>query len=188
VLVPKTTGLLNKASIQKEANINKETCDNYLSLLQNVYQLHSLKPYSENISKSFVKSPKLYLTDSGLFAHMLDIHSVSELLSSRYKGNIIETFVFSELLKHKTYSYNNYQIMHYRTNDQKECDFIIQSVDEILACEVKSASHVSKDDFKHIVEFQKKSSKNIKGIVFYFGADIVTFGKNLYAVPMSLFF
>ncbi len=131
------------------------------------------------------------MTDSGLFSHLLDIQNGNQLMPSPRKGAIVETFVYSELLKHIDYSRKQPQIYHYRTNDKKEIDFIVEKGDTIFAIEVKSSQSVKKDAFKHIIDFQVKSSGNITGIVFYAGDTILSFGDTQhkrFAVPMNIFF
>ena len=187
VLTPRSGTLLNKSSIANETNLNAATVDNYLSLLEKVYQVHLLKPYAENIGKRFTKSPKVYMTDSGLFSHILGIRDTDQLAQSRQKGEVYETFVFSELLKHIAYSQEATELYYYRTRDKKEIDFILKRQEKIVAIEVKSASTVGKDDFRHIVDFQDHSSREILGIVLYNGSKVVGFGKNLFAVPIAIF-
>lgn len=131
------------------------------------------------------------MTDSGLFCHLLDIHSAQELNHSPHKGDVVETFVYSELIKHISYSYKQPQIYHYRTNDKKEIDFIVEKGDKFFAIEVKASQSIKKEAFKHIIDFQKKSSKNIVGIVLYAGNTVVPFGDNeykRYALPLNIFF
>jgi predicted AAA+ superfamily ATPase len=187
VLTAQTASILNKSNISNDTKLSATTVDNYISLLEKVYQIHLLKPYHENIGKTFIKSPKCYLTDSGIASHILGIRTQEDLHNSKQKGNIYETFVFSELLKHITYSENILEFFYYRTQDKKEIDFIIKKQDKILALEVKSSHSVRKDDFKHIVDFQKRSKFKVTGIVLYHGDKVVGFGDKLFAVPLSLF-
>ena len=133
----------------------------------------------------------MFMTDSGLYCHLLDISSVDELLNSTRKGDIVETFVYAELSKHLGYSQTQAKIYHYRTNDKKEIDFILEKGNKIFAIEVKSSTSIKKDAFKHITDFQKKSDKEVVGIVFYAGSDILPFGDEnhaRFALPLSLFF
>lgn len=191
IIAPRSCGLLNKSNLANEANLSESTISNYLSMLEMIYQISLLKPYSSNISKRFIKSPKLFMTDSGLYCHLLDIHSHDELNKSTHKGNVTETFVYSELLKHKSYSETQPHIYHYRTTDQKEIDFIIEKADKIFAIEVKSSQSISRESFKHIIDFQNKSSKIVFGIVLYTGDKILRFGNEeyqRYALPLSIFF
>lgn len=191
IIAPRSCGLLNKSDLASDASLSEPTINNYLSMLEMIYQISLLQPYSSNISKRFIKSPKLFMTDSGLFCHLLGIRSVDELINSSYKGDVIETFVYSELLKHISYSLSGANIYHYRTNDKKEIDFIIEKADKIFAIEIKSSQTIKKDAFKHIIDFQNKSSKSIIGIVFYGGGTILPFGDERhkrYALPLNLFF
>lgn len=191
IIAPRSTGIINKSDLANDANLNEATLANYLSSLEMIYQISLLKPYSSNISKRFIKSPKLYMTDSGVLCHLLGVTSVSELLSSTKKGDIVETFVYCELLKHISFSLTQPHIYHYRTNDKKEIDFILQKGDLIIAIEVKSAQSVKLDDFKHIIDFQVKSNEKIIGIVLYGGDEILPFGDEeyeRYALPLGVFF
>ena len=133
----------------------------------------------------------VYMTDSGVFAHLLGITSIEEVYESSHKGNLVETFVYGELLKHLSYSMTQAAIYHYRTNDKKEIDFILEKGDKVIAIEVKASHSVKRDDFKHIADFQSKSKQDILGIVLYTGTNILPFGDETakrYAVPMSVFF
>ena len=191
IIAPRSCGLVNKSDLAVDANLSEATVNNYLSMLEMIYQIKLVQPYSANISKRFIKSPKIFMTDSGLFSHLLDIHTADELNSSTHKGDIVETFVFAELLKHISYSQIQPKLYHYRTNDKKEIDFIVEKPNKILAIEVKSSQNIKRDAFKHIIDFQKKSSKEIIGIVFYAGESILSFGDEEYqrfALPLGVFF
>ena len=187
ILAPRTANILNKSDIANDTQLNNITVDNYISLLEKVYQIYLLKPYYENIGKIFIKSPKVYFTDSGMACHILNIRDKEELKNSRYKGSLYETFVFSELLKHITYSKDVLEFFYYRTQDKKEIDFIVKKGENILAIEVKSSYSVKKDDFKHIIDFQSRSNKNITGIVLYSGEKVIGFSDTLFAVPLGIF-
>jgi len=191
IIAPRSCSLINKSNLASDANLSEATISNYLSMLEMIYQISLLSPYSSNVSKRFIKSSKLYMSDSGLFCHLLGVRSAEELIDSTHKGDIVETFVYSELLKHISYSITQAEIYHYRTNDKKEIDFIIQKANKIFAIEIKSSQTIKRDAFKHIIDFQMKSSKDIVGIVFYAGESLLSFGdeKHLrYALPLSLFF
>ena len=99
--------------------------------------------------------------------------------------------VFGELLKHISYSDAQPKIYHYRTNDKKEIDFILERGEQLFAIEVKSSKAVSKSTFKHIIDFQNKSAEKVVGIVFYSGDSVLSFSdsnNDLYAVPLNAFF
>lgn len=191
IIAPRSCGLVNKSNLASDANLSEATIKNYLSMLEMIYQISLLKPYSSNISKRFIKSEKLFMTDSGLFCNQLGISRADELVNSQHKGDVVETFVYSELLKHLSYSETKAQIFHYRTNDKKEIDFIVETAGNIIAIEVKSSQTIKRDAFKHITDFQNREKKEVLGIVFYLGCDILSFSDenySRYALPLNILF
>jgi predicted AAA+ superfamily ATPase len=187
VLASRSGTILNKSSLSSSIGIKDPTTENYLSIISRIYQATLLKPYFANIGKQFTKSPKIFFNDTGVLCSILKINSKEKLLSSPYSGQVFETYVFGELQKHLAYLSKDSQIFHYRTNDKKECDFIIEVDNQILALEVKQSSSVKKDDFKHIIELQKKLDTKCLGIVFYNGDMVIEFADDLVAIPLGIF-
>jgi len=188
IIAPGSTTLLNKSKIAKAVGIRVETCENYLVILEQTFQLKMVRPFFENIGKQFIKSPKIFLNDTGVMSYFLGIYTLEQFEASTYKGALVETFVFNELIKHIGFSMEDTKLYHYLTNDKKEIDFILQRNNDIVAIEVKSSSKVGKDDFRHIRDYQKKSDKNIFGIVFYMGQNILQIDEQCVALPMGYFY
>lgn len=187
ILATRSGTILNKSALSNDIGIKDITTDNYLSIINRIYQATLLKPYFINIGKSFVKSAKVFFNDTGVLCSLLRINSKEQLLNSPYSGQIFETYVFCELQKHLSYLQKSAQIFHYRTNDKKEIDFIIEIDNEILAIEIKQSASVKKDDFKHIIDLQNKIDKKCLGIVFYNGDMVVEFTDDLVAIPFGVF-
>ena len=187
ILATRSGTILNKSSLSNDIGIKDITTDNYLCIISRIYQVTILKPYFINIGKQFVKSPKVFFNDTGVLCSLLKINSKEELLNSNYSGQIFETYIFSELQKHLSYLQRTAQMFHYRTNDKKEIDFIIEVNNEILAIEVKQSSSVKKDDFKHIIDLQNRYDKKCLGVVFYNGDMVVEFNDDLVAIPFGVF-
>lgn len=188
IIAPRSTTLLNKSKIAKEVGIRIETVENYLVILEQTFQLYTLRPFYEHIGKQFVKSSKLFLNDTGVMSYFLGVYTISQFEASRYKGALVETFVFNELLKHCGFTMEDTKIYHYLTNDKKEIDFILERNNRVIAVEVKSSSKVAKDDFRHIIDYQNKSSKDIFGIVFYMGNNVLHINEKCVALPMGYFY
>ena len=91
--------MLNKADLSNASALDVKTLDNHLTLLEMVYQIKRVRPYYANIGKRFVKSEKLFFTDTGILNFLLGIQTVDNMLSSPYIGSIFETFVYNELYK-----------------------------------------------------------------------------------------
>jgi len=187
VMATRSGTILNKSNLSSDIGCTNKTVENYLGIISRIYQGFLVKPYFDNIGKQFTKSPKFFMGDTGVLNHFLKIKTKQELIDSHYYGAIVETFIFNELLKHISFSEEIVDIFHYRTSDKKEIDFIIKNGNKILAIEVKSSANISKDDFKHIVDFQNRSKDDVIGIIFYTGDYTIELDNKLVAIPMSLF-
>lgn len=188
ILASRSGNLLNKLDICRSAGVDIKTLDNYIKLLETVYQVWILTPYSKNIGKRFTKTGKIFLTDSGILCHLLGISDGKTLLSSPYRGNIFETFVFSELLKAARYSEIITNIFFYRTQDKKEIDFIIERPEGVIAIEVKLSQTINMEDFKHIIYLKRNLPEFKRGYLIYIGERVLPFGEGLFALPAGVFF
>ncbi|MGQ0655943.1 MAG: ATP-binding protein [Betaproteobacteria bacterium] len=93
----RSANLLNKADLARDIGIAPSTANQWLSLLEASGQVVLLEPWFSNRTKSIVKSPKLYLADSGLLCALLNVRSEDSLRESPAAGQIWETFVFAQL-------------------------------------------------------------------------------------------
>src|SRR5437660_7679140 len=93
----RSANLLNKADLARDVGIAPSTANHWLSMLEASGQVVLLEPWFSNRTKSIVKSPKLYMADSGLLCTLLNIRSVDALRQSPAAGAIWETFVFAQL-------------------------------------------------------------------------------------------
>lgn len=188
ILSARAGSLMNDASIARDVGLNAVTSKSYRTILQAMFLTFDVQPWYRNISKRLVKSPKGYLTDTLLLCHMLD-WNLEDLYANRPHmfGSIAENFVASELQKLLSFSDIRAKLLHFRTSDNKEVDFILERPDGSLAAiEVKSRDRVDQGDFKGIKELQAIVGNDmICGIVLYQGLELVPFGKNLFAVPVS---
>ena len=116
--------LLNKNDLARDIGISPSTANQWLTALQASGQIHLLEPWFNNKSKQFVKSPKLYIADTGILCTLLNIFSVDDLNRSPLRGNIWESLVFAELRKREFARHGGWKIYFY--NDRtREVDFVI---------------------------------------------------------------
>lgn len=181
--------MFNKNELQKEAGLDNRTFDSYFAVMEHTYQIKKLQPFFKNQLKRLIKTPKIYATDTGVLTHLLQITTKEQFEQSHYKGDIIETFIYSELLKANTSALNKAGLFYYRTSDKKEIDFILEFGEKVIAIEIKSSTSVSKHDFKHIYHLQKELATTFdKGIVLYRGEDFLKLDEKMYAVPFGFLF
>ena len=96
-------------------------------------------------------------------------------------------FVFNELKKQANFTDERVRFYHYRDKDQVEIDIIIEnSMDEIIAIEVKATSTINQKDLTRLKKLNDISKGKMKlGIILYDGDHTTSFGDNLYAVPIA---
>lgn len=116
--------LLNKADLARDVGVSAPTANAWLSVLAASNQIFLLEPWFANTTKSMVKTPKLYWSDSGFLAWLLGITEERELERSPYAGAIWETFVYSELRKRQTAAEGGPSLYFYRDRGH-EVDFLI---------------------------------------------------------------
>ena len=178
--------IFNQNELQKECGLDNKTFSSYFSVLEHTYQLQKLQPFFNNELKRLVKSPKIYAIDTGVLCHLLRITSKEVYEVSHYKGDVLETFVYTELLKANSYANHRSTLSFYRTSDKKEIDFILELSSGVIAIEVKASKSVSRSDFKHIYHLAKEIPDTFsKGIVLYNGEHFLKIDENMYAIPFG---
>lgn len=104
-------------------------------------------------------------------------------------GGLLETFVYSELLKQTTWAEADYQILYYRDAAQYEVDFVIEnSAGDIIGVEVKASATVIGKDLRGLKRLKELAGDSFKmGVIVYDGEETLPLGDRLYAVPLSNF-
>lgn len=132
----RTGQLLNKTDLARDAGISTKTAASWLSALEACNQITLLEPWSGNLSKRLMKSPKLYLNDPGLAAYLMGL-GLDAVRHSPWSGALWETLVFAELRKRLSWSAAPRQLHYYRDLDGLEIDFVLQDGASIDLIECK---------------------------------------------------
>lgn len=119
----RTSGLLNKADLARDVGVSGPTAAAWLSVLQASNQAVLLEPWFSNGTKSLVKTPKLYLADSGLAAFLMGVHSATDLLESPLAGALWETMAFAQLRRAQTNAGGGWSLWFWRDRT-READFL----------------------------------------------------------------
>ena len=161
--------LLSMDSIARDVGVSAPTIKNWLSILEASFIIHFLEPDTNNLGKSVVKTPKLYFVDSGLLCHLLRLDSKEELLLSRHKGAVVETFAVSELLKHRMNLGKKPNLTFFRDIKGFEVD-TIADWKHTFAVEIKSASAPESKLSENTRKYLKlRNDANARSAVFYLG-------------------
>jgi predicted AAA+ superfamily ATPase len=120
----RSANLLNKADLARDVGISPSTANQWLSMLETSGQAVLLEPWFSNRTKSLVKSPKLYLADTGLLCALLNIRTVADLRDSPAVGAIWETFVFAQLRARERLA-GRARSLYFWRDRSREVDFVV---------------------------------------------------------------
>lgn len=161
--------LLSMDSIARDVGVSAPTIKSWLSILETSFIIHFLEPDTNNLGKNIVKTPKLYFVDSGLLCHLLRLESKEELLLSRYKGAVVETFAIAELLKQRLNQGKKANLTFFRDDRGFEVD-TIADWKHTFAIEIKSTNapeHKLAANTKKYLEIRQ--DPNARNAIFYLG-------------------
>ena len=172
--------LWNASQISKSLGVTAPTVKHYLSVFEETFIVRCLNPFFPNIKKRLVKSPKVYIRDSGLLHALLMTGSLDELQGHPQVGNSWEGFVIEQVLSRLSLEGKGY---FYRTAAGAEIDLVILNAGRPpVAVEIKysSSPKVSKGFWNAFEDLKYQ-----KGFVVYPGAESYPIGKNVFTLPIA---
>jgi predicted AAA+ superfamily ATPase len=187
LLASRSGSLVNFSDLSRNLRLSNMTLKRYLALLQAVFITHFVPAWAANIGKRLIKSPKVFLNDTGLLAHLCGITAKNLPERPNMTGVLLENFVMQELFKQREWNDISTNIYYYRTAAGKEVDFLLESAEgRIVGIEVKSTAKAQSADFKGLKDLSEGAAKRFyRGILLYTGRQTVPFAENLHAVPIS---
>ncbi len=151
----RTGQLLNLLDLARDADVAPNTAKNWLSILQASGIIYLLEPYHSNITKRLVKTSKLYFLDTGLAAYLTEWSSPKTLEAGAMSGPLLETWVFSELLKSYWHNGRQAPFYYYRDKDKKEIDLLIFQDWTLYPLEIKKTASPGTSDIRHFQALDK---------------------------------
>ena len=181
-----TARLYNLSDLAAPFQLSRPTIGDYVELLERLFLVERLPPWSSNRLSRLVKTPKLHIGDAGLGCALLGI-SPSALAQDRtLLGQLLETFVFQELKRQSICQEQPLSFYHYRDKDQVEVDVVIErGASAVAGVEVKAAATVTTSDFRGLHKLKKTTGERFaSGVVLYDGEIATGFGDGMFAVPI----
>ena len=169
-----TGRILNLTSLGNDCGVSHNTVKSWITLLEASYIIALLPPYHANLKKRLVKSPKLYFLDTGLASYLLGINSPEQIVSHPLRGNLFETYVFTELLKGRYNAGKTAGIYFFRDSNGNEVDFIVEEGDKLRCYEAKSSTTFSNSLIKGLNYLRKNSEKETELSLIYGGSESFT--------------
>ena len=142
--------LWNASKVSSSLGIDAKTLQSYLDYLEGGFLVRRLSAFSANSKKRLVKSPKVYIRDSGLLHSLFQIASLDQLLEQPWVGNSWEGYVIEQLLSHLDQRGIIYEPFFFRTSDGYEIDLLLEVKGKRIAIEIKLSSHPSLSDVKRL--------------------------------------
>jgi len=134
--------ILNKTDLAAPLGVSVPTVGEWLHVLEVTGQVILVPPYFENFGKRLIKSPKVYLGDSGMACHLLGIASPAELERSPFLGALWEGFVAAEILKSQINRARSKELYYFRDQQGLEVDFLFPHAGGLWMVECKASRTV----------------------------------------------
>jgi len=124
LLATRHAQVLNKSDLAAPLGMSVPGIGKWLSILEATGQILIVPPWFENLGKRLIKSPKIYIADSGLACHLLGIETAAELEKSPFLGPLFEGFIASEVVKAQVNAGRRRELYYFRDQQGLEVDFV----------------------------------------------------------------
>lgn len=176
--------MLNFTALAEDADIDIQTAKSWTNILETLGIIFLLHPYSNNVLKRTIKTPKVYFYDTGLVCYLTKWSSPVIAESGAMNGALLENYAISEIMK----SYQNAglepYLYYYRDRDAKEIDVIMEGDGKLCPIEIKKTATPDKRIIKTFGVIDKAPLKIGTGAVLCMAEQLGAFDKNNLIVPI----
>lgn len=188
LLAGRSGGLLVWEDLARGLGVPASSVRTYFSYLETVFLTLTVPAWSGNFTSRITKTPKVFLTDIGLTAHLLRV--TAETLrrpGHPALGGLVETLVYTELLKTRARTEDAFDISHLRDRDGREIDFVCEGPDgRVVALEVKASLSPRPDSDRHLRWLRDRlGDRFAAGVVLYLGPHSYSLGDRMLLLPLS---
>lgn len=175
---------LNIHSVALDVDISDDTAKRWLKLLEKSQIIYFLHPYSNNLLKRVIKTPKLYFFDTGLVCHLTKHSSPEILLNSAINGAILENYIVNEIRKSYSNLGKEVYLYYYRDKQQREIDLILESDGLLHPIEIKKTSNPNLSMIKNFDVLNKAEIKVGQGAIICLKDQLTALDKNTLVIPV----
>ena len=180
----RSSQMLNVAEIAQDADINQVQAKAWLGILETLGIIFYLHPYSNNLLKRLVKTPKLYFYDTGLVCYLTKWSNAETLECGAMNGEILENYVVSEIAKTYLNCGKEPFMYYYRDKDAKEIDIVIEHDGVLNPIEIKKTSNPGTELTKVFALLDRASVLRDKGAVICMKPEFGAIDRDNYIVPV----
>lgn len=182
----RTGQLLSPSEIGRDAKLTAATTSRYLSLFETSFLITRVMPYLRNRATRLIKSPKLYVNDSGLACYLAGVEDVDPGLNEPLMGRMFETYVAQNLLSIIHGSWTAARLYFWSLQGRHEVDFIIEVGNHCIALEIKSGARWESRDLAGLRAFISKTPHCKAAILGYNGIEAAKLREKMWVLPLSL--
>lgn len=154
--------VFNASELSNELGVAVNTVNSWLAVLQASYIIYMLPPFFTNTRKRLTKSPKIYFTDCGLAAYLLDIDSPQTMNRDKMRGHLFENMVIMNIFKDRLNRGVDGGLYFYRDSNGNEVDLLVKTGSQYSCYEIKSSATFHPDFIKGLSNFEKNYPDLIK--------------------------
>lgn len=176
--------MLNVHDIAQDVDISDDTAKRWLLVLEKSDVIFYLRPYSNNLLKRTVKTPKLYFSDTGLVAHLTRYTSPEILMSGAINGAILENYVVAEILKSYHNDAKDCLLWYYRDKESNEIDLVIESDGLLHPLEIKRSVNPGSQLLRAFRILDQGSAPRGKGAILCMRPELSAVNSENFIVPI----
>lgn len=182
----RTGKILNQSELARDSRLPMTTVSRYMGLLEASFILTRLAPHLRSKAARLIKSPKLFVTDSGLAAHLTAVTSLGPETGEPLRGALFESWVLQNLQSILGAHLPRARVDYWSVQGRHEVDFVVATDRAALAIEVKAASRFSDRDIAGLLAFMESTPDVRAGILAYNGTQALSLGRGLFAIPLGM--
>ena len=185
-LASQAANIYNSNAVANSLGIDHKTIQAYTRVLETVFLVRRMPAWRPGLGAREIHSPKVYVTDTALLAHLLGANEQRIATDPQVTGKVLENFVAMEIAKLAAWAATDSRQYHYR-NDRDEIDIVLESrAGDLAAIEVKAAATVDARDFRALAKLRDRRGDSFRaGAVVYTGAQTIALSDRIWAIPVS---
>lgn len=182
----RTGQLLSPSEIGRDAKLTAATTSRYLSLFETSFLITRVMPYLSNRASRLIKSPKLYINDSGLACYLAGIERMDLPSNEPLMGRMFETYIAQNLSGIIDGKWTEARLYFWSLQGRHEVDFVVEVGSHCIALEIKSGARWQDRDLAGLRAFLSTTPHCKAAILGYNGMEPVKLGEKTWALPLSL--
>ncbi len=176
--------LLNTHDIAQDVGVSDDTAKRWLQVLEKSEVIFYLRPYSNNLLKRTVRTPKMYFFDTGLAAYLTKYASPEILMNGAINGAILENYTVAEIRKTWLNSARECLMHYYRDRDTNEIDMVIEADGELHPLEIKKSTNPGTELASAFKVLDKGSVPRGTGAILCLREEMSAIDRNTFILPI----